>query len=331
MDPVTRIVLAEAAPLAARVLVVDDAGGAITRAVGAAGAHVTTYCDDVRQRDALGAASVPELTPAVIGAADQVLMRLPKSVGALDEVAELVARHGRAEVRFVGAARVKHMTRAMNAALARSFTEVSASLGQAKCRALHASGPVPREPVWPRRGFVTELDLHVVAHGGVFAGTKLDAGTHLLLRHLPPRAHVDVDAVDVGSGSGLIAAWLARHGSHVTAVDVSAAAVRSTVATAAANGVRVTAVLGTGLTSLAPASADLIVTNPPFHIGSAKQTGPTAQIFAAAGRVLRPGGELWVVFNSHLPYLAWLRRDAGPTQIVARDRAYTVTRTVVPG
>lgn len=326
MDSVARLLLAEATPLPARVLIVGDVAGALTAAATAAGAHVTAYCDDVRERAALGPAGVPELTPAVLGSVDQVLVRLPKSVGELAELAELVAASGPAEVRVVAAGRVKHMTRAMNAALAASFGDVRASLGRWKCRALHASRPRPQPATWPKRGRVAELGLDVVSHGGVFAGTKLDAGTRLLLANL--RDEPGGDAIDVGSGSGIIAAWLARRGHRVTAVDVSAAAVASTAATAAANGVQVTRLLGDGLTSCAAAAADLIVTNPPFHVGSAKQTGPTAAIFRDARRVLRPGGRLWVVFNSHLPYLGWLRRDIGPTHIVARDRSYTVTCSV---
>ncbi len=325
MDPVAEMLLSEAAPLGSHVLVVDDVDGAVTRAVAAAGSAVSAYCDDARERAALGAAAVPELRPEVIAVVDQVLVRLPKSAGALDELSELVAGHGGVDVRLVGAGRVKHMSRAMNASLARSFTDVRASLGRSKCRALHASGPRHPQPTWPRRGYIEALDLHVVAHGGVFAGTRLDAGTRLLLANLPV-APGGV-AIDVGSGSGIIATWLARRGDRVTAIDVSAAAVRSTAATAAANGVLVSTHLADGLTDIAPASADVIVTNPPFHDGAAKQTGPTAGIFAAAGRVLRPGGQLWTVFNSHLPYLSWLRRDVGPTRVVAQDRSYTVTRS----
>ena len=46
-----------------------------------------------------------------------------------------------------------------------------------------------------------------------------------------------------------------------------------------------------------------------------------------AARVLVPGGELVLVYNSHLPYLPRLR-EVGPTEILARDRSYLVTRTV---
>ena len=52
------------------------------------------------------------------------------------------------------------------------------------------------------------------------------------------------------------------------------------------------------------------------------------RLFADAARVLRPGGELWCVFNSHLPWRRELERRVGRTVLVAQDRHFTVTRTV---
>ncbi len=55
-------------------------------------------------------------------------------------------------------------------------------------------------------------------------------------------------------------------------------------------------------------------------------------MFDDAARVLAPGGQLWCVYNSHLPY----RKDRkelnvrlGRTQVIAQDRQYTVTQTTV--
>ena len=50
-----------------------------------------------------------------------------------------------------------------------------------------------------------------------------------------------------------------------------------------------TVVRDDALAFAADASADLIVLNPPFHIGSAVHTGIAHRMFADAARVLRPG------------------------------------------
>ena len=56
--------------------------------------------------------------------------------------------------------------------------------------------------------------------------------------------------------------------------------------------------------TLPAASADLVLLNPPFHLGASVHAGAGIKLFEAAGRVLAPGGELWTVFNRHLQYLA---------------------------
>ena len=96
------------------------------------------------------------------------------------------------------------------------------------------------------------------------------------------------------------------------AIDQSAAAVASAAATAAANGLadRITVVRDDAAASLPDGSVDLVVCNPPFHLGAAVVTTAADRLFAAAARVLRPGGELWTVYNSR----AALQARAAPAR-----------------
>lgn len=328
-DAVAHLILDEAGPLAGRVLVLDDAGGALTRAALDAGAEVRAFCDDLRDTRALPeGTALDSPTDPFVASADVVLLRLPAALGALEDRCQWIAPTASAPARLVAGGRVKHMTTSQNDVLARYFGEVRASRGRDKSRVLHASGATGAPGRWPRARRVPEAGLEVVSHGGVFGTGRLDAGTALLLRALDAdlgeasgRAH------DLGSGSGILAGWLAARGWVTTASDVSWSAVDSTRATAAANGLEVDVELRDGLQGLPPASLELIVTNPPFHQGAAKDSTPTLDAIAAAGEVLAPGGEFWCVYNSHLPYLRALAEAVGPTRIVARDRHYTVTRS----
>ena len=83
----------------------------------------------------------------------------------------------------------------------------------------------------------SEADAPICAHGAVFSGTNLDIGTRFLLRFLPEMPEA-ATAVDLGCGTGILAAMYARAhpASAVIATDQSAAAAASAAATAKANG-----------------------------------------------------------------------------------------------
>ena len=254
-----------------------------------------------------------------------MLWRLPKAVAAVDEYAELIARHAQPGVVVVAGGRDKHLSRSMNEALARHFKRVAASRGARKARALVASGPVSAAPRWPQLRRLHDFGLVVAAHGATFSTNRLDRGTALLVSCFDRLPDGD-RAIDLGCGSGIMAALLARQGRSVTAVDVTWSACDAVRLTAEANDLAIEVVRSDGLQGWAQ-PADLIVLNPPFHVRSAKDTEPTKALIAQAGAALAPGGELWCVYNSHLPYLPWLQRSVGPTTVVARDGSYLVTRS----
>lgn len=272
---------------------------------------------------------------------DVILMRLPKSLDYLSEFVQAASLGLSGSAMVLLAERTKFMTPTQNDVLAQWFTTVSASLGRFKSRALRATGAVPQDDIpaalraaraFPRSAYLADLDLTVVAHGGVFAGTKLDIGSRLFVDNLGALldgAPTALDFVDAGCGTGVLSARVAqlRADAHVTAVDVSAAAVLSTTATALENGLadRITAVQDDALAALPTASADVVVCNPPFHMGTSLDTDVAQRIFENAGRVLRPGGQLWTVYNSPLPYKGSLNRLVGRTVVVASNRKFTVT------
>jgi 16S rRNA (guanine1207-N2)-methyltransferase len=346
VDATDRLLLDEAAPdLAASpgaVVVVDDGHGALT--LGAVALHGAT---DVRVHQdllvgelALAAnaertghagtyRSVPALGPDLVRGARVVLAKAPKSLEALRELVQVVAADADPEVTLYVGGRVKHMTLGMNDVLAEGFTDVHATLARQKSRVLVARGPRTVESSFPVCREHADLGLTVCAHGAAFAGVKVDRGTRALLGALPGAVPDAATAVDLGCGTGVLAVALAaaRPGLTVVGVDQSAAAVASAEATVAANGLddRVRVVRDDAAGSVEEGSVDLVVCNPPFHAGVAVSETLAHRLFAGAARVLRPGGELWCVYNSHLPHRDALRRIVGPTRQVTRDPTFTVT------
>lgn len=349
VDASDRLILDEAAPALAEatgeaVVVIGDHHGALT--LGAIARHgvsgVRTHQDRLLGERALRANAERlgldgfaqlELAPELVAGARVVLLQLPRSLDALDEIAGLIAEHADPTVLVVAGGRVKHMTTAMNDVLGRHFADVQAHLARQKSRLLTASQPRPEaerpEKRWPVCQEHPDLGITVCAHGGAFAGTGIDIGTRALLQHLdamPPEAKT---AVDLGCGTGVLAVLLARanDGLAVTATDESAAAVASARATVGANGLegRVVVLRADGAEGVPDASVDLVVLNPPFHVGAAVHDGVARTLFAEAARVLKPGGELWAVWNSHLRYRPTLERVVGPTRQAGRDPKFTVT------
>ncbi|OYO00613.1 rRNA (guanine-N2)-methyltransferase [Enemella evansiae] len=322
MDPVDSLIWDEAQELIGDtdpgpVLVLDSP--ALAAAARERWPRVRAYAD------LLGSGSDSDALDAT--GARLVLGRLPKSLGALSEYAQRIAAAADEGVRLLLGGRVKHMTRSMNDTLATRFAEVRASRGRQKSRVLHAGGPRPGPIDWPRRQHHDDLGLTLYAHGATFGGTKVDPGTRLLVGALDQLTGPPAAAVDLGCGNGTLTALLARRGWPVTGIDNSRAAVAATGATLTGNGLDGRVVLADGLTGVPDDSLDLIVCNPPFHVGTAKDSTPALRMFADAGRVLRPGGEFWAVWNAHLPYLPALRRGIGPTTIVTRDPQFIVTRS----
>ncbi|SDH93574.1 class I SAM-dependent methyltransferase [Agrococcus jejuensis] len=342
-DSADALILAEATAVpegvaGREVVVIGDRHGALTLGALDAGAtHVRVHQDPITSERALDANADRvgldgfahhALDADLVADAHLVLLQLPRSLDALDEIAGLVARHASPDVRIVAGGRVKHMTRTQNDVLARHLGTVTATLAHRKARVLHASAPRPDLPPldWPRSVRHDDVGLAAVAHGGVFAGSTVDRGTRLLLDRIRDLPRAD-GVLDLGCGSGLLATAVALAQPHatVTATDRSAAAVRSTAATAAANGATVLTLRDDAAASVPDASIDVVLLNPPFHAESAVHTGLAHRMFEAAGRVLRPGGELWCVWNGHLRYRQALERAVGATRQVHRDATFTVT------
>ena len=341
---VARDALAALGDSAGGLVIVGDAYGALTLAAAAGGARgIRVHQDPLTGEQALAANAAAlgladaytqhPLDADLVRGARVVLLRLPRSLDALDEITTMVAEHAHPEVVVYAGGMLKHMSMAMNDVLGAAFGSVTASLARQKARVLTAERPHPvadlRTGRWPERAYDDELGVWVCAHGAAFAGTAIDIGTRFLLSVVDDAAPDARTAIDLGCGTGVLATTLAirRPELRVIATDQSVAAVASATATAAANGVadRVAVVRDDGLSAQPDASADLIVLNPPFHIGSAVHTGVAHRMFADAARVLAPGGELWTVWNSHLGYRAALERTVGPTRQIARNAKFTVT------
>ncbi|WP_308258529.1 class I SAM-dependent methyltransferase [Saccharothrix obliqua] len=157
---------------------------------------------------------------------------------------------------------------------------------------------------WRAEGvWVPALDARVHPHYGVFAPTRQEYLDLVARAPWPAPA----TAFDVGTGTGVLAALLARRGArHVVATDVSARAVACAVDNVTRLGLAgVVRVRHADL--FPPGRADLVVCNPPWLPGvpssdlDAAVYDPGSAVlrgFAAGlARRLNPGGEGWLVLS----------------------------------
>ncbi len=137
----------------------------------------------------------------------------------------------------------------------------------------------------------------------LFAGSKLDEGTRLLLETMEVR--VSDEALDIGSGAGFIGLHIARLASrgHVMMVDSSLAAVAASQQAIEESGLDNIQVLPSdGVQAVQTQHFDLVATNPPFHQGGLQTTATAESFIRGAAQVLHQQGRFYLVANRFLKY-----------------------------
>lgn len=306
----------------ARPLVVDEETGAL-----AAELHSQGTSPLVWQRRA----TRPGLgTPWPAGdGATSAFVRLPKAKDALD-----LALHAAASLLQPGAPMVlfganDEGIRSANAHLA-SVTEAVATLDARRhCRVLagnraaHIAQLKASLDAWQR---TAQLQiggkLHDwVSYPGVFAHGGLDAGTAMLIAHMPaiPRT---ARVLDFAAGAGVLsAAVLDRTPSAlVDMLEIDTIALEA----ARRNVPAARPVAGCALSDAPASRYDLIISNPPIHDGVSEDHAVLRALIAEAPERLSGGGHLLLVVQRRLPAQAWVVETFGACTVLAEDGRFRV-------
>ncbi len=164
-----------------------------------------------------------------------------------------------------------------------------------------------------------------------FAEGKLDEGTRLLVESL--EVHATDIALDIGCGAGYLGMHIAHVASkgHVTMVDASLIAVdaaRKLVEHSDMTNVQVLASDGTQ--AVKAQRFDLVVTNPPFHLGGIQTTETGERFIREAAQVLRPRGRFYLVANRFLKYEPTMRACFHSVEEVGGNTRYKVLLATNP-
>ena len=157
---------------------------------------------------------------------------------------------------------------------------------------------------------------------GIFSWDRLDPGTALLLKSLPPLAGV---GADLGCGVGILsqAVLTAPKVTALTLIDLDRRAIEA--ARRNVDDPRVKFVWDDARDLAAPLTGlDFVVSNPPFHEAGGEDKGLGQAFIRAAAGMLRKGGVLWLVANRHLPYEAVLNEHFKTVRPVADAGGFKV-------
>jgi 16S rRNA (guanine1207-N2)-methyltransferase len=166
------------------------------------------------------------------------------------------------------------------------------------------------------------LKLECEALPGVFSSGKLDSASKVLLEHLPNASGKRI--LDIGAGYGALGGILALEGASVTMLEDDWFSVQSIERTLKLNNLNARVLHSDVDSSLEKdAKFDLIVMNPPFHVGKDVILDVALEFIQAAKRHLVMYGEIWLVANHFLPYEQPFA-SLGRLREVARDRGFKV-------
>ncbi|PKM46661.1 MAG: rRNA methyltransferase [Gammaproteobacteria bacterium HGW-Gammaproteobacteria-1] len=272
-----------------------------------------------------------DFAPWPAASLDAVFFRLAKEKPVVHHVinaaAELLAPGGR--LLLSGAKQQGIKTYARNAAARLGGTLELKKLGHQYLAVVQrgaAVGAALEERDYSRlRPAIEDGSLHYLTKPGLYGWDQVDAGSALLVAHLPSCTPARVCDLGCGYGYLSVQAWLKLRPQQVVACDNNAAAVLACRANFAAHGIAgevLAADCGDGIGD----AFDLVLCNPPFHQGFGVEHDLTERFVAAARRLTARGGQAVFVTNAFLPIEKVARRHYARVVTLADDGRFRVTQ-----
>ncbi len=254
-------------------------------------------------------------------------MQLPKSLDLFELYLSIFARFARPDAQLSIGFMTRHFSPNLLPIAEKYAHLVTQSKAKKKARLLQLSGF--RQPPQLTNSLKRSLLLGERSYEqyyGVFSAAHIDYATQFLLQNWPTIAlTAAATIVDIGCGNGVIGCELQRlyPSASLVFIDDFYLAIESAklnVGQAAASRF----LYEDDLASLAAASVDLVVTNPPFHFGHDNNIEVSLALFEAGKRVLKPKAQMLVVANKHLNYATHLARLFPSVHLVAANDKFVL-------
>ena len=273
---------------------------------------------------------ISSVTP-LSGEFDWILIKAPKTLALLEDQLIKLRRCLTTNTQIIVAGMIKNLPASLWKMLERLVGQTTTSLAQKKARLIFVKPEltlaIPENP-YPIYYQLENTVYRIVNHANVFSRDSLDIGTRFFLQHLPSGDEY-WELIDLGCGNGVVGLIAAERNPNATLhfVDESFMAVASAqenFRNAFGNSKSATFQVGDGLTDFTSASADKVLCNPPFHHQHTIGDHLALSMFKDARRVLRKGGELWVIGNRHLNYHISLKRLFGNCALITENSKFAI-------
>jgi 16S RNA G1207 methylase RsmC len=173
--------------------------------------------------------------------------------------------------------------------------------------------------------------LTLYSRPGVFSWEHVDEATEILASTMEIPLHASVLDLGCGSGGLGITASILSSGGIVVMIDADTEAVRSAHKSAVAAGITNFEILPSDVgAAVLDRRFDVVVTNPPFHVGKQTELALPNAFIEDSQEVLSPGGRLFLVANRTLPYEMAIKRRFGNVSTVhdgARFKVLSATKS----
>ncbi len=321
-------------PEASRILIINDSYGALACALKdkVTALWVDSCCsrvsiEDNQKENDLPLSSFTNSIETSSLETDLVLMKIPKSLGQFENLLKSIQSRIPPGTVILAASHSRNLPPSFFECFKSGCSDASYSRIWKKARfytgkSLPPSGEIDKA-AQPQKW----KGLNITVIPGVFSGSRIDPGTQFLLDHFP-RVEAPRTIIDPGCGAGTLS--LAAAGkwpdAQITATDDSILAVESTRLSAKANGFsdRIKVIHTDILTGIDSASADLVICNPPFHQQQKVSIETGLRFIRESARVLKDGGQLFLVANRHLGYLKELEKVFEGVIIIAQNKHYRI-------
>lgn len=327
-----------------RILIINDSFGALTLALAKYQPFVISdsYLSQQGTRANLHANGVAPDNVTLLnslevpkGDFDWVLCKVPKSHALLEEQLYKLRQHLHSETKIVAAAMARNIHNNTLRLFENIIGPTTTSLAHKKARLIFCQYDANLKPgtsPFPRQYQLEGTNYMISNHANVFSRDSLDMGTRFLLEQLPREGQYQT-VVDLGCGNGVVGLMAAHHHheSELVFVDESYMAVasaRENFSRAFGDERQARFIVCDCLSGMADDSVDLVLNNPPFHQQHAVGDAVAWQMFQDARRVLRSGGELWVIGNRHLGYHLKLKRLFGHCTTVAGNKKFVILKSI---